>query len=357
MNRIERLRQVIASAGADSAIISHPANRRYLSGFPDEDHAPDESSGVLVVTGDASILFVSPTNLPWAEATVTPPVEARPWERPWQPFIGKQFRELGARRTLFEDRALSVADHAAISAAADGVQLVPAGTLFNTLRAVKSQGEIDIIARAARITDEALAVAVAELEPGMTERQLAWRLERAMRDLGADGLAFPIIVASGPHSARPHHDPTDRPIAEGEPVTIDMGAAVDGYRADLTRTIVLGDAPPIFVDRYNSVLSAQEAALRGIRAGMSGEDADRIARDALIADGYSEQLIHGLGHGVGIFIHEPPSLGETSGDILEPGHVVTIEPGVYFDGWGGIRIEDLGVVTETGLDILSNAPK
>lgn len=357
MNRIERLRELIASAGADSAIISHPANRRYLSGFPDDDYAPDETSGILIVTGDAAILALSPTNLPWAEATVTPPVEARPWERPWQPFIGKTLRELGARRTLFEDRALSVADHAAIVGAADGVELVPAGARFNALRAVKSREEIAAIARAARITDEALAVALTELEPGMNERQLAWRLERAMRELGATGLAFPIIVASGPHSARPHHDPTDRPIAEGEPVTIDMGAALDGYCADLTRTIVLGEAPPIFVDRYNSVLGAQEAALRGIRAGMSGEDADRIARGALIAEGYADQLIHGLGHGVGIFIHEPPSLNANSSDILAPGHVVTIEPGIYFEDWGGIRIEDLGVVTETGLDVLSNAPK
>lgn len=357
MNRIERLRELIASTGADSAIITHPANRRYLSGFPDEDYAPDESSGVLVVSGHAATLFLSPTNLPWAEATVTPPVAAHPWERPWPTFIGTQLRELGARHVLFEDRALSVADHARIAEAAEGVELVPAGTLFATLRAVKSPEEIDAIARAARITDVALAVALAELESGMTERQLTWRLERAIRDLGADGLAFPIIVASGPHSARPHHDPTDRPIAEGEPVTIDMGAAVDGYRADLTRTIILGEAPPIFVDRYNSVLRAQEAALRGIRAGMSGQDADRIAREALIADSYGDQLIHGLGHGVGVFIHEPPSLGETSDDILEPGHVVTIEPGIYFEDWGGIRIEDLGVVTETGLDILSNAPK
>jgi Xaa-Pro aminopeptidase len=197
----------------------------------------------------------------------------------------------------------------------------------------------------------------ATAEPGISEKALAWQIESTMRELGADGPGFPVIVAAGPHGARPHHDPSGRPIEEGEPVVIDMGAMIDGYSADLTRTICLGEAPPEFIDRYNTVLSAQRRALTQIRATLTGREADAVARDALSAAGYGDQFVHGLGHGVGLNIHEFPSLGKNSDDILESGHVVTIEPGLYFEGWGGIRIEDLCVVTPIGLDVLSAAPK
>jgi Xaa-Pro aminopeptidase len=228
---------------------------------------------------------------------------------------------------------------------------------FHALRAVKSDEELTSIAEAARITDAAFARATSDLEPGVTEKALAWRIEAAMHHLGADRPGFPVIVAAGPHGARPHHDPSDRPIEEGEPVVIDIGAMVGGYSADLTRTICLGDPPPAYIDRYNTVLSAQRRALTEIRAAMSGREADAVAREPLSAAGLGDQFLHGLGHGVGLNIHEFPSLGKSSDDILEPGHVVTIEPGVYFEGWGGIRIEDLCVVTSTGLDVLSAAPK
>ena len=178
-----------------------------------------------------------------------------------------------------------------------------------------------------------------------------------MHDLGADGPGFPIIVAAGPHGARPHHDPSDRPIAEGEPVVIDMGAMVDGYTADLTRTICLGQAATNVHRQIQYGAERSTTALTQIRAAMSGREADAVAREALSAAGFGEQFVHGLGHGVGLNIHEFPSLGQSSDDVLEPGHVITIEPGLYFEGWGGIRIEDLCVVTPTGLDVLSAAPK
>jgi Xaa-Pro aminopeptidase len=355
--RIDRLREAFSSLGAEAAIVTHSANRHYFSGFPDRDHAPDESSGVLLVSADDAILYVSPTNLPWAQGTARPPVTARPWERPWQKFLGKELNKLGVRRVAFEDRALTVADHAAIRIAAEGVELLPAGNAFHLLRAVKDADELAAIEKAARITDAAFVKATTGLQPGVTEKELAWRIEAAMHELGADGPGFPVIVAGGPHGARPHHDPGERPLAAGEPIVIDMGAAVDGYTADLTRTICLGEPPPRYVDRYNSVLAAQQAALAGIRAGMTGVEADAIAREALIGAGFGDQLVHGLGHGVGLLVHEYPSLGQTAENVLEAGHVITIEPGIYFEGWGGIRIEELCVVTEAGLDILSAAPK
>jgi Xaa-Pro aminopeptidase len=356
-NRIERLRDVISELGADAAILTHSANRRYFSGFPAVDDAPDESYGVLLVAPSGAVLYTSPTNLPWAESSVRFPVEARPWEQPWQSFLGKQLEALTIRRAAFEDRAMTVADHAALAALADGVELAPAGNAFHAVRAVKDDEELASIAEAARLTDAAFLAVTSGLRAGITERELAWRIESTMRDLGADGPAFPVGVAAGPHGARPHHDPSDRPLEESEPIVIDMGAVVDGYCADLTRTIVIGEPPPEFTARYNTVLAAQRAALSGIRAGMTGREADRIARDVISAAGYTDQFVHGLGHGVGLLIHEYPSLGTRSDDVLQPGHVVTVEPGIYLDGWGGIRIEDLCVVTRTGLKILSNAPK
>jgi len=357
IDRLRRLREAAAVIGADAAIVTHPANRQYFSGFPAGDHAPDESSGILVVSEESAILFTSPTNLPWAASSVRSPVTARPWSRPWPMFLGQQLQLLGIRSAAFEDRALSVADHAGIVGAAAEIRLVPVGSAFHALRAVKFGEELATIAEAARITDAAFVAATSAVEPGITEKALAWRIESAMHEFGADGPGFPIIVAAGPHGARPHHDPSDRLIEEGEPVVIDMGAMVGGYTADLTRTICLGQAPPMYTDRYNTVLSAQRRALTQIRAAMSGRDADAVAREALSAAGYGDQFVHGLGHGVGLNIHEFPSLGQSSDDVLEPGHVVTIEPGLYFDGWGGIRIEDLCVVTPTGLDVLSAAPK
>ena len=354
---LRRLREAAAAIGADGGIVTHPANRHYFSGFPAGDHALDESSGFLVVSKDSAILFTSPTNLPWAESAVRPPVMARPWRRPWPEFLGQELQAMGIRCAAFEDRALSVADHAGIVGAAGEVRLVPSENAFHALRAVKSEHELAMIAEAARITDAAFIAATSAIEPGVTEKALAWRIESAMHDLGADGPGFPVIVAAGPHGARPHHDPSDRPIQKGEPVVIDMGAMIGGYSADLTRTICLGQAPPMFTDRYNTVLRAQRRALTEIRAAMTGREADAVAREELSAAGCGDQFLHGLGHGVGLNIHEFPSLGKDSDDILEPGHVVTIEPGLYFEGWGGIRIEDLCVVTPTGLEVLSAAPK
>ena len=300
IDRLRRLREAAAAIGADAAVVSHPANRHYFSGFPANDHAPDESSGILVVAEKSAVLFTGQTNLPWAETAVRPPVMARPWSRPWPEFLGQELQSLGVRCAAFEDRALSVADHAAILRAAGNTRLVAVGNAFHALRAVKSEQEVATIAEAARITDAAFEAVTSKLVPGITEKALAWRIEAAMHDLGADGPGFPVIVAAGPHGARPHHDPSDRPIAAGEPVVIDMGAMVEGYTADLTRTICLGQPPPAFTDRYNTVLSAQRRALTEIRAAMSGREADAVAREELSSAGYADQFVHGLGHGVGL---------------------------------------------------------
>ncbi|MFT4038793.1 MAG: Xaa-Pro peptidase family protein [Thermomicrobiales bacterium] len=356
-DRLARLRLTLAELDVDAGLISHPANRHYFSGFPAEDHAPDETSGLLLASPTEATLFVSPTNEPWAKATADAGINVKPWERPWQENVGKHLSEQSFGKVLFEDRALIVADFTGIHEKAAGIEFVPAGAAIHRLREVKDAAELAAIRRAAAITDSALQSVLATLKPGVTEKELVWRLESAMRDLGADGPAFSTGVAAGPHGARPHHAAGDRPIEEGEPIVIDMGAKVDGYCADLTRTVVLGEPTPLYRERYNLVLAANLAALAAIRPGISGQAADAAGRDVIVAAGAGEAFFHGLGHGVGLLIHEAPSLGLKSEDTLQPGHVVTIEPGVYYEGWGGIRIEDLGVVTESGLEILSSSPK
>ena len=356
-DRLARGRQLLAELDVDAILISHPANRHYLSGFPDEDHAPDETSGILLLSDVEAKLLVSPTNLPWATASSNSGLDVVGWQRPWQTSLGKHLQEQGYRRVAFEDRALIVADYTGIRDAAEQVELVPAGSAVHKLREIKDSREIASIRRAAEVTDQALQVVLSQLKAGTTEKELVWMLESSMRDLGADVPAFSTGVGAGPHGARPHHSASDRPIVEGEPVVIDMGAKVNGYCADLTRTVVVGEPTPLFRERYNLVLTAQQAALDAIRPGVSGKDVDAAARDVISAAGAGEAFFHSLGHGVGLLIHEAPSLGQASEDMLQPGHIVTIEPGVYFDGWGGIRIEDLAVVTESGLEILSNSPK
>jgi Xaa-Pro aminopeptidase len=191
----------------------------------------------------------------------------------------------------------------------------------------------------------------------MTERQVAWMLEERMREHGAQGPAFETIVASGQHAARPHHRPTNRVLADGEPIIIDVGAAVDGWMGDLTRTLILGEPDSRFREIYAIVLRAQEACLAQVRAGMTGEEADTIARDIIVAAGYGDAFGHSLGHGLGVRVHEAPNAAQKVTTPLPANSVLTIEPGIYLSDWGGVRIEDVGVVTDTGLRNLTRAPK
>ena len=355
-NRLNRLRALLAERDLDAALIVHPANRFYLSGFTADDHGPDESSGVLLIDRAGATLLTSPTNLPWAESESRVPVAG--WERPWERFVGKRLRDEGTVRVGFEDAALTVASHGALMTAAGGeVALVPLGDATRSLRAVKEPAELALMAEAIRLTDDVFVAATADLQPGTSERALAWRIEREMRERGADGPAFQTIVAAGPHGARPHHAAGDRPIAAGEPIIIDMGARLGGYAADLTRTVWIGEPTPRLRAVYTVVESAQRAALGALRAGLTGKAADAIAREVITAAGHERDFGHGLGHGLGIGVHEAPSLGTTSADILSEGQVVTVEPGVYLPGWGGVRIEDVGVIEADGFRVLTGAPK
>jgi len=225
------------------------------------------------------------------------------------------------------------------------------------MRAIKDNAELATIRRAVAISDGAVEHIKKMIRPGITEKEIAWELEFYMRTHGADQLAFPIIAAAGPNGAMPHAVPSDRAVLPGEPIVMDLGARVDGYNSDLTRTICIGEPDERFRQVYGVVLKAQLAAEEAIRPGMQGREADAVAREVISKAGYGEYFGHGLGHGVGLAVHEKPGVGKTSEDLLLPGSVVTVEPGIYIPGWGGIRIEDTVIVTDDGIEVLSQATK
>ena len=230
--------------------------------------------------------------------------------------------------------------------------------LTRPLRLVKSADEIDRLREAARLTDAAFAhVLDGTLRAGVREVDVALELERFVRQHGGDGMAFEVIVAGGHRSAMPHGVASARVIERGDLVTLDFGAMLDGYHADMTRAVAIGPVAAPLRGWFDVVLEAQEAAVAAIRPGLSGVDADKVARDVLAAAGLAERFVHSLGHGVGLQIHEGPALSSRSTDVLATGMVVTIEPGVYEPGVGGLRIEDLLLVTADGHERLSHSPK
>ncbi len=238
-----------------------------------------------------------------------------------------------------------------------GVELEPTTGVVDRLRAVKDEDELAAIRRVAQAADRAFDALVAETWIGRSERELAWRLRAHLHEQGVDHLSFDTAVASGLNGSKPHGGPTNEPVPAGVLVTVDWGGQLDGYCSDCTRTLATGPLSPQLEEIYDVCLRAQLAAVEGIRPGMTGVEADALARDVIAEAGYGDAFGHGLGHGVGLLIHEAPRLSTESPDTLEVGHVVTIEPGIYLPGVGGVRIEDLAVVREHGVELLNELPK
>lgn len=347
--RLTAVRAQFDKWDVDGVLITHPANRRWLSGFTG-------SAGSLLLTAEDAWIFTDFRY--WEQAESQAPAFALVQDRRQVEDKEKLFAPVSGMRLGRE------AGHVTLSAAAKldefaEVSWVNLAQTVEPLRAQKSAAEVEAIRAAAALTDAAMAGAPQILRPGVTEKEAAWRLEKEMREAGASGMAFTVIVAAGANSALPHYRPGERPLRPGDPIIVDMGAELDGYKSDLTRTFFLGETPSAqFMRVYELVLAAQTAVFREARPGMTGKEVDALARDVIAAAGHEDDFGHGLGHGVGLEIHEAPRLSRLAEKSkVKEGMVATVEPGVYLPGWGGVRIEDLAYLTPAGLERLSQAPK
>jgi Xaa-Pro aminopeptidase len=332
--RVERLREKLD----DPFLVTEPANVRYLSGF-------QSTNAALFVENGRVRLFA---DFRYAEAgRKVPGVDFVETQRN---LLG-ELAELLSGRIAFEASALTYAGYETL--AGGGLDLVPTRRLVEQLRAVKEEEELEAIRAAAAIADAAFARLAEERFVGRTERELAWQMEQLLHDEGAHALSFPVVVAAGPTGATPHGKPGDRRIEAGETVVVDAGAVLDGYCSDCTRTFATGQLPEELARAYRVCLEAQLAGLAAVRAGVSGVDADAAARNVIEEAGFGEAFGHGLGHGVGLVVHEEPALRRESTDVLEPANVVSVEPGIYLSGLGGVRIEDLVIVTDDGAEVLT----
>jgi Xaa-Pro aminopeptidase len=341
--RVLKLRRLFDDNKIDAIFITQAENRRYLSGF-------DGTAGYLFITPKKAILA---TDFRYTEQAA---LEAPDFEilriggnmADWLPGL---VSDSGVNSLGFESADVTYSFHRQLQNTLKKkdvtAKLIPVSGMVESLRAVKDAGEIELIIKASAITDAAFEQVAATIKAGMTEKQVAWALEKIMRENGSQALPFEIIVGSGPNASLPHAKPSDRAIRDGEPVVIDMGAKVGGYASDLSRTVCAGQPDAQFKKIYNIVLEAQMTAMSKIKEGMTGHEADNIAREIIRQAGYGEAFGHSLGHGVGLAEHESPRLGPGSKDILSDSMVFTIEPGIYITGWGGVRIEDT-VVLEKG---------
>ncbi len=355
IHRLERLRRRLEEDDLDAILISQAENRRYLSAFTG-------SAGFLIISERSAILATDFRYVEQARSQspdfVTFRIEGELAR--WFPGLAS---ELGVRRLGFEASDLTFATYQQLLEAVgkiqgkDPVELVPTDGLVESLRAIKDEEELGFIVKAVELADAAFEYISSVIKPGATEKEVAWRLECYLRENGSESPPFEPIVASGPNSALPHHRPSERPISMGEPVVIDIGARVQGYCSDLTRTICLGSPDKTFNMIYDLVLRAQLTAIATIEAGMSGEKADRLARAIIEQGGYGKAFGHGLGHGIGLAPHEQPRLGKGSPSVLADGMVFTVEPGIYLSGWGGVRIEDVALLENGKTRVLSKAKK
>jgi Xaa-Pro aminopeptidase len=354
-SRVPRLRRTFEDAGCEALLVTRLVNIRYLTGFTG-------SAALLLVLPD-DLLFV--TDGRYRDQSALELEEAGVEARIQVGLTGAKQKEIvqeaaaGLARLGLEAAAVTWAQQRKF----DGdwfpdAELVATEGLVEELRKVKDTGEVERMAAAAAIADEALARVRHRLAEGPTEQEFALELDFEMRRGGASGPSFETIVASGPNGAKPHHRPSNRRIERGELVVLDFGAIVDGYCSDMTRTLCVGQPSSVTATRMVEVVAeSQRAGVEAVRAGAEGKAVDEACRSVIADAGWADAFLHSTGHGVGLEIHEDPRVASTSEDTLAAGHVVTVEPGVYLPEHGGVRIEDTVVVTEEGCTVLTNAPK
>lgn len=354
--RLQKLRSNLAANALDGMFVSQEDNRYYLSGFLG-------TAGSLVITPRDAVLA---TDFRYIEQAGIQAPDYRIFQITANSpdWFAKLTAELNIKRLGFEAGDITFSRHRQLSESVRDAnyqfELVPTENTVEAIRMVKEPEEIDLISRAAGIADKAVEHARKIIHAGLKEKELAWEIEKFMRESGSQSLPFEVIVASGPNAALPHARPSERRIGYDEPVVIDIGARIHGYCSDLTRTLCLGGpngSNPKFDQVYEIVLKAQSAAISGICSGTTGSDADALARKVIDDAGYGKAFGHSSGHGVGLDEHEQPRLGPDSKDVLTDNMVFTVEPGIYLPGWGGIRIEDLVVLENGKIRPISKAAK
>lgn len=346
MSRIEKLKSLLESGSLDAILLAGPVNRRYASGFTG-------SSGSVFVTRDNAWLV---TDFRYAQQAAAQCPECAVVTLKQEEKLSEWIAGFNLQRIGFEADIWTLDAFEPLKLL-QSVQWIPVQGELMKLRACKDEAEIQAVERAAAIADQAYQHILGVIRPGLAEKAVALELEFFMRKAGATGLSFDSIVASGERSSMPHGVASDKLIEAGDLLTLDFGCMVDGYCSDMTRTLMVGEAQPEQRKLYELVLEAQLASLAAVKAGATASAVDRAGRSIIEAAGHGEAFGHGTGHGVGLEIHEFPRIAATSETVLEPGMIITIEPGVYLPGFGGVRIEDLVVVTEEGYRLLSTSPK
>jgi Xaa-Pro aminopeptidase len=353
---LQRLRKSIHEKYFDTFMVLVGENRRYLSGFTGEDTQFDESAGCLFIS-ESSLVLATDSRYELQAANEASRYQIVCYRGGITEKLPDILSTLGTKRLGFESDRMSYRQYrkmaACLKSAALQVELIESENLVENLRVVKDKYEIESIAASLAIAESVFKNVSNQISPGMTEKETAWLIEKGMREAGAEALSFPVIVASGPNSALPHAIPGDRRFKEGEPILFDWGAKLNGYCSDISRTLIIGKPDITFKKIYRTVLEAQRKAIDAIRPGICGKTVDAIARDHIDKMGFKDRFGHGLGHGVGLAIHESPRLSPLKEVALEPGMVFTIEPGIYIPGWGGVRIENMVVVREHGAEVLN----
>jgi Xaa-Pro aminopeptidase len=355
-NRLSSLRSKFDSLGVDTIWIIQPENRRYLSGFKAADGQLTESSGSLFITPEQALLLTDSRYTLQAQQEAVS-FKVITYKGGLIDSLPDIFEQLKIRRLGFEGGYLiwDLYQGAKVKASSHSrsVELIPLSGVVEEMREVKEPEEVEALRRSGELMGDVLAQVIEELRPGQVEKDVAWRIESLIRQHDADGVAFPPIVASGPNSALPHAIPTDRTVREGEAIVFDVGARVDGYCSDMTRTVFLGKPSSYFEDIYRIVREAQVSALNSIRPGMKTTEADSIGRGIIEKAGFGDFFGHSLGHGVGLAAHERPGLGPRKPEVLLEGMVFTVEPGIYIPGKGGVRLEETVVLEKGGVKVLT----
>ena len=348
LDRISSARSYLEKFGLDALIFLNPGNIRYLAGFSGSEGA--------VVLGRERAWFLTDSRYTAQAATEVNGFTITEYRDKLEG-IASSLRESSVARLGFEAEHTTVAVHKALAEALPGIELVPIGAELAALRIIKDSGEINLLTRSAGIASTAFLGVMEQLQPGITEKEFALSLEFAMKRGGADEKSFDFIVASGPRGAMPHGRASNKAIEAGELVTIDFGAVCDGYHSDETVTVAVGTPDARQSELYGIVKDAHDMAISAVRPGVSFRELDGTARNFIESKGYGAFFGHGLGHGVGLEVHEKPTVSYRGEGVVEEGMVFTIEPGIYIPSWGGIRIEDTVVVTADGCTLLTRVPK